>query len=103
MAQLYPQSPIFTLLYDESGTNGRFAGRAITTSGLQRLGVSQANFRRMLPLYPFAAGRPKPRPCDVVISSSSAFAHGLLVPDGAVHVCYCHAPFRYAWYEHARA
>src|ERR1700682_5532357 len=80
MAELYPQSPIFTLLYDESGTNGRFAGRAITTSGLQRLGVSQANFRRMLPLYPFAAERLKPPPCDVVLSSISAFAHGLLVP-----------------------
>jgi glycosyltransferase involved in cell wall biosynthesis len=103
MAELYPQSPIFTLLYDESATNGRFAGRAITTSALQRLGVSQANFRRMLPLYPFAAERLRPPPCDVVLSSSSAFAHGLRVPEEAVHVCYCHAPFRYAWYEHARA
>jgi glycosyltransferase involved in cell wall biosynthesis len=103
MAELYSQSPIFTLLYDESGTDGRFAGRAITTSGLQRLGASQANFRRMLPLYPFAAERLEPPPCDVVLSSSSAFAHGLRVPEGAAHVCYCHAPFRYAWYEQARA
>jgi glycosyltransferase involved in cell wall biosynthesis len=38
-----------------------------------------------------------------VLSSSSAFAHGIRVPAGAVHVCYCHAPFRYAWYEEARA
>jgi glycosyltransferase involved in cell wall biosynthesis len=103
MADLYPQSPIFTLLYDEIGTDGRFAGRAITTSGLQRLGVSQADFRRMLPLYPFAVERLRPPACEVVLSSSSAFAHGLRVPDGAVHVCYCHAPFRYAWYEQARA
>jgi glycosyltransferase involved in cell wall biosynthesis len=37
------------------------------------------------------------------LSSSSAFAHALSVPAGAAHVCYCHAPFRYAWYEQERA
>jgi glycosyltransferase involved in cell wall biosynthesis len=103
IAELYPQAPIFTLLYDEQGTSGRFAGRSITTSPLQRLGVGQGAFRRLLPLYPFAIRRLKPPACDVVLSSSSAFAHGIGIPDGAVHVCYCHAPFRYAWYEQARA
>ncbi|HWF31331.1 MAG TPA: glycosyltransferase [Solirubrobacteraceae bacterium] len=103
IAELYPSAPIFTLLYDERGTSGRFAGRAITTSFLQRLGLDQRSFRRLLVLYPLAAERLRPPPCDVVLSSSSAFAHGLRVPDGAVHVCYCHAPFRYAWYEQARA
>jgi glycosyltransferase involved in cell wall biosynthesis len=38
-----------------------------------------------------------------VLSSSSAFAHGVRVPNGAIHVCYCYTPFRYAWYEHERA
>ncbi len=103
MADLYPRAPIFTLLYDERGTHGRFAGRSITTSPLQRLGVSQASFRRLLPLYPFAIERLHLPPSEVVLSSSSAFAHGVHVPPGAVHVCYCHAPFRYAWYEEARA
>ena len=103
IADLYPQAPIFTLLYDEAGTGGRFAGRSITTSALQRLGVGQNGFRRLLPLYPFAVERLRPSDCDVVVSSSSAFAHGIAVPSGAVHVCYCHAPFRYAWYEEARA
>ncbi len=37
------------------------------------------------------------------MSSSSAFAHAVRVPVGAVHVCYCHAPFRYAWTEQERA
>ena len=36
---------------------------------------------------------------DIVVSSSSAWAHGVLVDPGAVHVCYCHNPFRYAWNE----
>jgi glycosyltransferase involved in cell wall biosynthesis len=103
MAELYPSAPIFTLLYDESGTDGRFSAHPITTSPLQRFGVSQRNFRRLLPLYTWAVRRLELPESDVVLSSSSAFAHGVRVPRGAVHVCYCHAPFRYAWTEQARA
>jgi glycosyltransferase involved in cell wall biosynthesis len=103
IADLYPRAPIFTLLYDEEGTNGRFAGRSVTTSPLQRLGAGQNGFRRLLPLYPFAIEHMRPPDCDVVVSSSSAFAHGIHIPESAVHVCYCHTPFRYAWFEEARA
>jgi glycosyltransferase involved in cell wall biosynthesis len=103
IAELYSQAPIFTLLYDQQGTGGRFAGRSITTSPLQRLGVGQSTFRVLLPLYPRAVERLKLPESDIVVSSSSAFAHGVRVPEDAVHVCYCHAPFRYAWYEEARA
>jgi glycosyltransferase involved in cell wall biosynthesis len=103
IADLYSGAPILTLLYDEQGTSGRFTGHLIDTSPLQRLGVSQSGFRRLLPLYPWAVARLHPPACEVVLSSSSAFAHGVHVPPGAVHVCYCHAPFRYAWYEQARA
>jgi glycosyltransferase involved in cell wall biosynthesis len=103
IAQLYPQAPIFTLLYDEQGTNGRLAGRSIVTSPLQRLGVTQSSFRRLLPLYPHAIERLRLPPSEVVLSSSSAFAHGVRVPEGAAHVCYCYTPFRYAWYEQDRA
>lgn len=103
MAEMFCEAPIYTLLYDEPGTSGRFAGRAITTSALQHLGVSQSTFRRLLPLYPMAVERLHLPASDVVLSSSSAFAHGVRVPDGAVHVCYCYTPFRYAWYEEDRA
>jgi glycosyltransferase involved in cell wall biosynthesis len=102
IAELYADAPILTLLYDEEATQQRFRGR-VTASTLQRLGVSQRTFRRLLPLYPLAVERLQLPPSDVVLSSSSAFAHGVRVPPGAVHVCYCHAPFRYAWYEEARA
>jgi glycosyltransferase involved in cell wall biosynthesis len=103
IAELYPQAPIFTLLYDEQGTDGRFAGRSIAASPLQRLGVGQATFRRLLPLYPLAIERLELGDSDAVLSSSSAFAHGVRIPAGAVHVCYCYTPFRYAWYEAERA
>src|SRR5207248_8442929 len=39
----------------------------------------------------------------LVVSSSSAFAHGVRPGPDAVHVCYCHSPFRYAWHERDRA
>jgi glycosyltransferase involved in cell wall biosynthesis len=103
MAELYPQAPVFTLLYDEQGTDRRFAGHAITTSPLQRLGVRQSGFRNLLALYPWAIGRLRLPPSEIVLSSSSAFAHGVRAPEGAVHVCYCYTPFRYAWYEQDRA
>jgi glycosyltransferase involved in cell wall biosynthesis len=103
IAERYPRSPIYTLLYDEQGTDGRFAGRSITTSPLSRLGIRQGNFRRLLPLYPWAIGQFELPPTDVVLSSSSAFAHGIRAPDGATHICYCYTPFRYAWYEEERA
>ncbi len=103
MADLYPRAPIHTLLYDERGTGGRLRGRQVHTSPLQRLGVGQASFRRLLPLYPWATGRLRPDGCDVLLSSSSAFAQGIEAPRGAIHICYSHTPFRYAWYEEARA
>jgi glycosyltransferase involved in cell wall biosynthesis len=103
ISDLYADAPIFTLLHDGHRTNGRFAGRSITTSPVQRLGIGQPSFRRLLPLYPLAVEQLKLPRSDVVLSSSSAFAHGVRVPDGAVHVCYCYTPFRYAWDEEGYA
>jgi glycosyltransferase involved in cell wall biosynthesis len=101
MTDSWPDAPIVTLLYDEAGTEGRFAGRSVTTSPLQRLGVGQDNFRALLWAFPTATRRLDLSGYDCVVSSSSAFAHGVR-PSGARHVCYCHSPFRYAWHEQAR-
>lgn len=102
MTDVWPEAPIFTLLYDEDGTQGRFAGRPVTTSALQRLGAHQESFRWMLPLFPTAVRRLNLDGFDCVVSSSSAFAHGVRPPAGARHLCYCYSPFRYAWHERAR-
>ena len=99
MAECWPQAPVSTLLYDAEGTWQRFGRHSISTSRLQKLGLTQDGFRRMLPLYPMAAERLPVSGHDVVVSSSSAFAHGVRPDPGAVHVCYCHSPFRYAWHE----
>jgi glycosyltransferase involved in cell wall biosynthesis len=98
MADAWPDAPIATLLYDERGTEGRFADHRVTTSALQRLHLHQGNFRAGLPLFPTAMRHLDLGAAPVVVSSSSAFAHGVRKPSGARHVCYCHSPFRYAWH-----
>jgi glycosyltransferase involved in cell wall biosynthesis len=103
MADRFPGAPLYTLLYDEQGTNGRFADHAVTTSYLQRLTLRQEGFRKLLPLFPGAAERLPVSGCDVVLSSSSAFAHGVRARPDAIHVCYCYTPLRYAWFEQERA
>jgi glycosyltransferase involved in cell wall biosynthesis len=95
----WPEADVFTAVYDERGTEGRFAAREPRTSFLQRLRPTARTFRPLLPLYPHAVESLDLRGYDTVISSSSAWAHGVLVDPGAVHVCYCHNPFRYAWSE----
>jgi len=40
---------------------------------------------------------------EVMVSSSSAFAHGIRPPAGTMHVCYCHSPFRYVWHSRDQA
>jgi glycosyltransferase involved in cell wall biosynthesis len=103
MAACWPDAPIYTLLYDGHGTDGAFDGRRIHTSYLQATRAGQSSFRRLLPLFPGAARRLPVQEHDVIVSSSSAFAHGVRARHGAVHVCYCHSPFRYAWFERDRA
>lgn len=103
MAQLWPQAPIHTLLYDEAGTQGRFAGRDVVTSPLQRMHLTQRSFRRLMPLYPTLAEHLRIRDHNLIVSSSSAFAHGIRAAPHARHVCYCHTPFRYAYHEQRRA
>jgi glycosyltransferase involved in cell wall biosynthesis len=95
----WPEADVFSAVYDERGTEGRFAAREPRTSFLQRLRPTARTFRPLLPLYPHAVESLDLRGYDTVISSSSAWAHGVLVEPGAVHVCYCHNPFRYAWSE----
>lgn len=99
IAESWPSAPIYTLLFDADGTDGTFAGRRVRASALQRLRVHQSGFRRLLPLFPPAAERLRVAGHDLVISSSSAFAHGVRPHTDALHVCYCHTPFRYAWFE----
>jgi len=99
MSDIWPSAPVAALMYDERVFRRRLAGHPVVTSPLQRLGATQSSFRQLLPLMPWAADRLDVSGHRLVVSSSSAFAHGVSPDPGAVHVCYCHTPFRYAWYE----
>jgi glycosyltransferase involved in cell wall biosynthesis len=99
LCDLFPQADLFTAVYDEDGTEGRFADRKVHSSFLQKTKPTARTFRPLLPLYPYAIEALDLRGYDLVVSSSSAWAHGVIPDDDAVHVCYCHNPFRYAWNE----
>jgi glycosyltransferase involved in cell wall biosynthesis len=102
ICDLWPDADIYTAVYDVEGTFGRFAEREVRTSFLQRFRPTARTFRMLLPLYPAAIESFDLSRYDLVISSSSAWAHAAICDEGTVHVCYCHNPFRYAWNEHQR-
>ena len=102
MAACFPEATLATLLYDPVAMEGRFRDRVIRTSFLQSLAACQHRYRRFLPLLPLAAERLPVGDARLVISSSSAFAHGVKPGMDAVHVSYCHSPFRYVWHERDR-
>jgi glycosyltransferase involved in cell wall biosynthesis len=102
ICNLWPDADVFTPVYNEQGTEGRFAHRRIQTSFLQRVRPSARTFRALLPLYPTAIESFDLSGYDLVVSSSSAWAHAVVCDEQTVHVSYCHNPFRYAWNERHR-
>jgi glycosyltransferase involved in cell wall biosynthesis len=99
ICDIWPQADVYTAVYDERGTEGRFSHRPVRTSFLQRLHPTARTFRPLLPLYPYAIESFDLSGYDLVVSSSSAWAHGVIVDERATHLCYCYNPFRYAWNE----
>lgn len=97
--RIYPDAPIYTLLYDEKGTRGQFAkGYDIRPSRLQKLPKFIRNRSKLLlSKYPEAIERFDFSRFDVVISSSNSFAHGVATLPNQLHITYCYSPMRYAW------
>jgi len=94
---LYPDSPTYVLFHDRERANPVFNGKDIRTSFLQRIPLGVKHYQWFLPLMPAAVERLDLTGYDVVISSSSGFAKGVLTKPGTVHICYCHTPTRYLW------
>jgi glycosyltransferase involved in cell wall biosynthesis len=69
----------------------------VRTSFLQKLRPTAKTFRALLPFYPSAVESFDLSGYDLIVSSSSAWAHAVLYDEAAVHVSYCHNPFRYVW------
>lgn len=98
LSEMYHEAPIYTLLCDKEKTEKYLGDRKIMTSFLQR---APKFFRKRYKwLFPFMPSAPETfnlRDYDVVISSSSGFAKGVVLKPKTVHVCYMHAPMRYVW------
>ena len=94
---LFPDAPVYTSIYDPVAMPASYRSWDIRTSWMQRLPGWRRYFRNYFPLYPSAFESFDLSSYDLVLSSSSAFAKGVIPHHEAVHVCYCHTPMRYAW------
>ena len=90
----FPEAKIYTTLYEPDATFPEFRDAEIVTSPLNRVGVLRRDHRLALPLLPFAASALRV-PADVVIASSTGWAHGF--PTRGARVVYCHSPARYIY------
>jgi glycosyltransferase involved in cell wall biosynthesis len=97
IAARFPGAPIYTLVHVPGSLGGAFAGHPIHTSFLQRIPGVERHYRRLLPFFPAAVEDFDLGAYDLVISTSHCVAKGAVPAPGAVHVCYCHTPMRYAW------
>ncbi len=95
--EVFPEAPIYTLIYDRESVHGCFDDARIHTSFLQRLpGARQAH--RIFPLLmPGAIEQFDFSGYDVVLSDSASFAKGVLTGPETLHISYIHTPMRYAW------
>jgi glycosyltransferase involved in cell wall biosynthesis len=94
--KLFPKAPIFTTVH-QKGAIGPLDDADIHPSPLQTLYRMLGNHRLLAPFMPRAIESLDLRGFDVVLSSSHAIAKGCLPMQGALHICYCHTPMRYAW------
>jgi len=95
--QIFPQAPIYTLLYDKERTGWAFADRRIQTSFLQKIPLLKSHHRPFLMLMPLAIEQFDLSQYDLVLSDSASYAKGVITSPKTLHICYCHTPIRYAW------
>lgn len=95
--RMFPKSPILTSLYAADRTFPALRDADIRTGFLQRIPGATRRFRWLLPLYPLYFNALRVPACEVVLSSSSGWAHAIRKPNGSVHVCYCYTPARWLW------
>ena len=69
----------------------------IRVTWMNRLPGIHRHHQPYLPLYPLAFQGLDLRGYDVILSNKSGFCHGVRVPPGATHICYCLTPTRYVW------
>jgi len=94
LCRLLPDADIFTLFCDPETLSPEVAQHKITTSFLNPL---RGYHRSLLPLMPMALETFDLRGYDLVVSSESGPAKGVITSSTTQHICYCHTPMRYLW------
>jgi glycosyltransferase involved in cell wall biosynthesis len=97
LCRLYPDADIFTHVHVPAAMSETLGRHRITTSFIGRLPMAPRLYQRYLPLMPLALEQLDLRGYDLIISSESGPAKGIVPPPGSVHICYCHSPMRYVW------
>lgn len=97
LCEIWPEAPVYTLLYDERATGGVFRGREIHTSFLQKVPFSRRHHRIFPLLMPLAVEQFDLSYYDVVLSISASFAKGIITKPHTKHINYCLTPTRFLW------
>ncbi len=97
LCRLYPQADIYCLVADKSQLSPALLKHNIYTSFLQKMPGSIKHYNKYIALMPFALEQFDLTKYDLVISSESGPAKGVLTRADTAHLCYCHSPMRYLW------
>ena len=97
MAKMFPYADLFSLVVDPEKLDPTLRERSIKTSFLQNIPGGRRWHRHLLPFYPLALEQFDLSGYDLVLSSESGPAKGVLTNSRTCHVCYCHSPMRYLW------
>lgn len=95
--QIYPTSPIYTSIYLPEKMPAVFKEMDIRTSFMQQLPFLDSHFKKYLLLYPYAFESFDLNEYDVILSSSSSWAKGIITKPKTCHICYCYTPMRWVW------
>jgi glycosyltransferase involved in cell wall biosynthesis len=97
LCEIYPQADIYTHVVKPETLSETLRRHKITTTFIQSLPRADRWYQRYLPLMPLALEQLDLRGYDLVISSESGPAKGIIVGPDTTHICYCHTPMRYVW------
>jgi glycosyltransferase involved in cell wall biosynthesis len=95
--ELFPEAPIFTSIYWPEAMPPHYLSWDIRTSWLDKLPFVRKHHRILLPLYPLCFEGFDLGEYDLVLSITSAFAHGVITTPRSLHICYCLTPARFLW------
>lgn len=97
LAAMFPEAPLYTLLYDKRKLGDWFPRSRVRPSVLDSRAWLGKNHHLYLRRFPAAVEAWDFSEFDVVLSTSSAFTHGIITNGAPKHLCYVHSPARYLW------